>query len=141
MARPGFSPYAAGQMEALVRVPTSPSVVIIDADRRIRQSLSDVLRLAGGVEVLGSAGDVRAALELMERHQPDVVVVDPRLPDVPAGVALLSGIRLAWPETRIVLTGWVGAESALPGPDLAFVAKSAPAEEFVAAVVEACCTI
>jgi DNA-binding NarL/FixJ family response regulator len=131
-------PYAAGQMQAASRVPTSPSVVIIDADRRIRQSLSDVLRLAGGVDVLGSAGDIRAAIELMERYRPDVVVVDPRLPDARAGVALVSGIRLAWPETRIVLTGWVGAESALPGPDLAFVAKSAPADEFVAAVVEAC---
>ncbi len=115
--------------------------MIIDADRRIRQSLTDVLRLAGGVEVLGSAGDVRAALELVERHRPDVVVVDPRLPDADAGVALLSGIRLAWPATRIVLTGWGGREMALPGPDLAFVAKSAPAEEFVAAVVEACFTI
>jgi DNA-binding NarL/FixJ family response regulator len=128
-------------MQAVIRVPTSPSVVIIDADRRVRQSLSDVLRLAGGVEVLGSAGDVRAALELMEHHRPDVVVVDPRLPDAPAGIALIGGIRLAWPETRIVLTGWVGAESHLPGPDLTFVAKSAPAEEFVAAVVEACCTV
>jgi len=128
-------------MQAAIPVPTSPSVVIVDADRRVRQSLSDVLRLAGGVEVLGSAGNVRAALELMERHRPDVVVVDPRLPDVPAGIALLSGIRLAWPETRIVLTGWVGAESPLPGPDLAFVAKSAPAAEFVAAVLEACLTV
>lgn len=115
--------------------------MIIDADRRIRQSLTDVLRLAGGVEVLGNAGDVRAALELMERYRPDVVVIDPRLPDAPAGVALVSGIRLAWPATRIVLTGWVGPESALPGSDLAFVAKSAPADEFVAAVVEACCTV
>ncbi len=128
-------------MQAPIRVPTSPSVVIIDADRRIRLSLTDVLRLAGGVEVLGSAGDVRAALELVERHRPDVVVVDPRLPGADAGVALLSGIRLAWPATRIVLTGWGGPGTALPGPDLAFVAKSAPAEEFVAAVVEACFTI
>jgi DNA-binding NarL/FixJ family response regulator len=141
MAWPTSSPYARDQMQAAVPVPTSPSVIIIDADRRIRQSLSDVLRLAGGVQVLGSAGDVRAALELMERYHPDVVVVDPRLPDAPAGIALLSGIRLAWPGTRIVLTGWVGAESQLPGPDLAFVAKSAPAEEFVSAVLEACCTV
>jgi DNA-binding NarL/FixJ family response regulator len=125
-------------MQAPIRVPTSPSVVIIDADRRIRQSLTDVLGLAGGVEVLGSAGDVRAALELVERHRPDAVVVDPRLPDVDAGVALLRGIRLAWPATRIVLTGWAGPETALPGRDVAFVAKSAPADEFVAAVLEAC---
>ena len=115
--------------------------MIVDADRRVRQSLTDVLRLAGGVEVLGSAGDVRAALELVELHRPDVVVIDPRLPDIPPGVALVRGIRLAWPATRIVLTGWGGPETALPGPDLAFVAKSAPAEEFVAGVLKACFAI
>jgi DNA-binding NarL/FixJ family response regulator len=128
-------------MQAPSPVPVSPSVVIVDADRRVRQSLTDVLRLAGGVEVLGSAGDVGAALELVELHRPDVVVIDPRLPDIPAGVALVNGIRLAWPATRIVLTGWGGPETALPGPDLAFVAKSAPAEEFVAAVLKACFAI
>jgi DNA-binding NarL/FixJ family response regulator len=128
-------------MQPAVPLLTSPRVVIIDADRRIRQSLTDVLRLAGGVDVLGSAGDVRAALELVAKHRPEVVVVDPRLPDAPAGMALISGIRQSWPSTRIVLTGWAGPENALPGRDLAFVAKSAPAEEFVAAVVDACCSV
>ena len=71
-------------MQPAVPLLTSPRVVIIDADRRIRQSLTDVLRLAGGVDVLGSAGDVPAALKLVAEHLPEVVVVDPRLPDAPA---------------------------------------------------------
>ena len=128
-------------MQPAVPLVTSPRVVIIDADRRIRQSLTDVLRLAGGVDVLGSAGDVPAALKLVAEHLPEVVVVDPRLPDAPAGMALISGIRHSWPATRIVLTGWAGPESAIPDRELAFVAKSAPAEEFVAAVVDACCSV
>src|SRR5688572_27312816 len=87
-------------------LPSSPRVVIVDADRRIQQSLADLLGVTGEVEVVGRAGDVRAALELVERERPDAVLVDPRLPDIEAGLALITGMARAWPSMRIVLTGW-----------------------------------
>ena len=65
--------------------PLAPRVVIVDADRRVQQSLSDLLGLTGKIAVVGRAGDVRAALEEVERSEPDVVLIDPRLPDVEAG--------------------------------------------------------
>jgi DNA-binding NarL/FixJ family response regulator len=116
-----------------------PRTVIVDADRRVQQSLAEVLRLTG-VNVVGVAGDVRAGLELVEREHPDVVVIDPSLPDLAAGEAFMSGVRLAWPATQIVLTGW-GTRSEQPDVEghAAFVSKSASPAEFVAAVVEACC--
>lgn len=121
-------------------VPTCPPIVVVDADRRIRQSLVDVLRVAGGVEVVGSAGDVRTALSLIEQQRPAIVVVDPRLPDLDAGLALFNSIGLAWPSIRIVATGWVDAfdHPALAAHANAFVAKSASPEEFVRAIVNAC---
>lgn len=115
-----------------------PRVVIVDADRRVQQSLRGVLGVAGGVEVVGSAGDVRGALELIERQQPDVVIVDPRLPDVDAGAALVRSIRLAWPSIRIVATGWAFDMPDVSGHAIAFVAKSARPDEFVSAVESAC---
>ncbi|MBA2265666.1 MAG: response regulator, partial [Chloroflexi bacterium] len=84
----------------------SPRVVIVDADRRIQQSLADLLGVTGEVEVVGRAGDVRAALELVERERPDVVLVDPRLPDIDAGLAMITGMARAWPSMRVVMTGW-----------------------------------
>jgi DNA-binding NarL/FixJ family response regulator len=121
--------------------PDVPRVVVIDADRRVQQSVSDALQLSGRVAVVGCAGDVRGALELIALRQPSVVVMDPRLPDVPAALGLLSGIERAWPRLRIVMIGW---SDALEHPQLArwadaVVAKSASADEFVDAVVAACC--
>ena len=118
-----------------------PRVVIVDADRRVQQSLSDLLSVTGEVEVVGRAGDVRAALQEVERLQPDVVLVDPRLPDVEAGQALIGGMARAWPSMRIVLTGWSGPEGN-NGPDPTgsrYVSKGSSPEAFVTAIVDACC--
>jgi len=119
-----------------------PSVVIVDADRRVQQSLSDLLGVTGEVAVVGCAGDVRAALEEVQRLQPDVVLVDPRLPDVEAGEALIGGMARAWPAMRIVLTGWTNPDGqsrfGLNG-SARYVSKGSSPEEFVSAIVDACC--
>lgn len=111
-------------------------VAVVDADRRVQQSVAEVLRVAG-VEVIGTAGDVRAAMELVETRKPTVLLVDPRLPDIDAGRALLSGISLGWPSVRVVLMGWTDETDGMPA-DAAFVSKTAQPEEFVAATVAAC---
>jgi DNA-binding NarL/FixJ family response regulator len=113
-----------------------PRVAVIDADGRVQQSIAEVLRVAG-VEVIGTAGDVRSALELVASARPTVLLVDPRLPDIDAGRALLSGIRLGWPSVRLVLMGWTDEREGVP-TDAAFVSKSALPEEFVAATLKAC---
>jgi DNA-binding NarL/FixJ family response regulator len=120
--------------------PDAPRVLIVDADRRVQQSLSDLLGLTGRVAVVGRAGDVRAALEEVERTRPDVVLVDPRLPDVEAGTALVTGIARAWPSLRIVLTGWGATDGRtdLAGAVTSYVSKGGSPEEFVAAIVTAC---
>jgi DNA-binding NarL/FixJ family response regulator len=114
----------------------SPRVAVIDADRRVQQSIAEVLRVAG-VEVVGTAGDVRAALELVASARPTVILVDPRLPDIDAGRALLSGMALGWPGLRMVLMGWADERDGVAA-DLTFVSKTAPPEEFVAAALAAC---
>jgi len=119
-----------------------PRVVIIDADRRVQQSLSDLLQVSGQVAVIGGAGDVRSALDLVERQRPDCVLVDPRLPDVEAGMALVGGLGRAWPQLRIVLTGWAGTDGNVPLADerTRYVSKDGSPEQFVTAIVDACCT-
>lgn len=117
----------------------TPRVVIVDADRRVQQSLTDLLVVGGEVDVVGRAGDVRAALLEVERSQPDVVLVDPRLPDIEAGIALIRGLGTAWPGLRIVLTGWNDTDGhAMGGAATRYVSKGGSPEEFVSAIV-ACC--
>ena len=120
-------------------LPSVPRVVIVDADRRVLQSLSDLLGVSGDVEVVGRAADVRAALEEIERVHPDVVLVDPRLPDVDAGIALIGGMRRAWPSLRVVMTGWGDGDArpALNG-SACYVSKGSSPEEYVEAIVAGC---
>ena len=119
----------------------APRVGIVDEDRRVQQSLAELLRLTGRVDVVGRAGDVRTALELVETEHPDVLIVDPRLPDLEAGAALVSSLRRSRPDVRIVLAGW----SATPEqPELlsaacSYVSKNGSPEDFIGAVVDACC--
>jgi DNA-binding NarL/FixJ family response regulator len=120
-------------------LPSNPRVVIVDADRRVLQSLSDLLGVSGEVDVVGRAADVRSALEEVERVHPDVVLVDPRLPDVDAGLALIGGMKRAWPSLRVVVTGWSDAEGrpVLNGTTC-FVQKGSNPEEFVDAIIAGC---
>jgi DNA-binding NarL/FixJ family response regulator len=121
------------------KLPSAPRVVIVDADRRVLQSLADLLGVTGEVDVVGRAADVRAALEEIERVHPDVVLVDPRLPDVDAGMALIGGMTRAWPSIRVVMTGWGDADArpALNG-STCYVSKGSTPEEYVEAIVAGC---
>lgn len=123
-----------------LEMPSAPRVVIVDADRRVMQSLADLLGVTGEVAVVGGAGDVRSALELVEQARPDVVLVDPRLPDIEAGVALITGLARAWPSMRIIMTGWgdTTGHAQLGTGSTAYVSKSASPEQFAAAIVDAC---
>jgi DNA-binding NarL/FixJ family response regulator len=120
-------------------LPSVPRVVIVDADRRVLQSLGDLLGLNGEVEVVGRATDVRSALEEIERLHPDVVLVDPRLPDVDAGMALIGGLTRAWPNVRVVMTGWGDAEARpVVNGKMCYVSKGSSPEEYVDAIVAGC---
>lgn len=127
------------QASARPNLPPAPRVVIVDADRRVLQSLADLLGVTGEVDVVGRAADVRGALEEIERVHPDVVLLDPRLPDVDAGMALVGGMTRAWPAIRVVMTGWGDAEarSVLNG-STCFVSKGSTPEEYVEAIVAGC---
>ena len=113
----------------------------MDEDRRVQQSLAELLKLTGRVTVVGRASNVRDAVELIERENPDVLIVDPRLPDLAAGAALVSTLERSRPALRIVLAGW----SVTPEqPELltgacSYVSKNGSPEDFIAAVVDACC--
>jgi DNA-binding NarL/FixJ family response regulator len=123
------------------KAPSAPRVVIVDADRRVLQSLADLLAVTGEIDVVGRAADVRSALEEIERVHPDVVLVDPRLPDVDAGMALIGGMSRAWPSMRVVMTGWSDPTApSVPGVNgRRYVSKGSSPEKFANAIVNACC--
>jgi DNA-binding NarL/FixJ family response regulator len=81
-------------------------VLVVDADHRVRESLASLLGLSDEVEVVGSVGHVVAALDQCADTQPDAIVLDPRLPDIDAGLALIGTLRRRFPGVRVVVLGW-----------------------------------
>jgi DNA-binding NarL/FixJ family response regulator len=77
-------------------------VLIVDDDRRVRQSLSGLMALRDGIEIVGTAGDGEAALALCDVADPDTVLLDLKLPEITDGLGLLAELRRRWPAIRIV---------------------------------------
>jgi len=113
------------------------SVVVCDDVAEIRQLARAVLEEAGDMEVVGEAADGREAIEVVERHQPDVVVLDLSMPELD-GLEAIPLIHQVAPAAEIVIfsgfeEGKV-AEVALRLKASRYVRKGAPLEELRTAV-------
>ena len=82
-------------------VATRQRVVVADNDRDARDLVEIDLGLEGH-DVVGAASDGVAAVELCRTLQPDVLVVDLRMPPGPDGVAVAEQLR-GQPGLRVVL--------------------------------------
>jgi DNA-binding NarL/FixJ family response regulator len=80
-------------------------LVVVDADDRVRETLTRLLEIGDRVEIVGGAGDPGLALEIVEATLPDVVVVDPRLPEIESGLAFIRRLRAVAPGVRVVVMG------------------------------------
>jgi DNA-binding NarL/FixJ family response regulator len=81
-------------------------VLVVDADRRVRQSVCGLIELADGLELAGWAADPAGALETLRSDPVDVVLLDPRLPEFEAGRALAGAIASDWPDIAVVALSW-----------------------------------
>jgi DNA-binding NarL/FixJ family response regulator len=86
--------------------PAPLHVLLVDADDRVRASLAGLLCIGERCVVVGTAGTAAEALRLAADSKPDVIVVDPRLPGIDAGAALIARLREVSPATRILVLSW-----------------------------------
>jgi len=75
-------------------VTTSPTVrlVLVDDHALVRQGLADLLARGAGMEVLATTGQADEAFDLLQRHKPDLLVLDLRMRPTD-GIALLKSLR------------------------------------------------
>lgn len=77
-------------------------LLVVDDHEVVRQGLVALLDRRSGFEVVAQAGTVSEAIAEAARFEPDVVVMDVRLPDG-SGIEACREIRAARPETRVVM--------------------------------------
>jgi DNA-binding NarL/FixJ family response regulator len=78
------------------------SVVLVDDHQMFRSGVrAELATAASPVEVVGEAGDVAEAIDVVRRHQPDVVLLDVHLPGG-GGRAVLAALATELPGTRFL---------------------------------------
>jgi NarL family two-component system response regulator YdfI len=77
-------------------------VVIADDHPIVRSGLRLMLGMEERIELVGEAADGSAALELIGSLQPDVVLMDLRMP-VMDGLEAIERIRTQWPQIAIIV--------------------------------------
>jgi DNA-binding NarL/FixJ family response regulator len=109
-------------------------VLIVDADRRVRDSLRDLLCCEVGTDCIVAVGSIEDARLAVDTAEPAVVVIDPRLPGIADGIGLLDQLRAEHPATRVLVMSWshdadVAGHATEPVLD-----KNASPEDLVAAI-------
>jgi DNA-binding NarL/FixJ family response regulator len=113
-------------------------VVLADDQRLVRESLATLLGLLDGIELLATASDGEEALALTAEHDPDVVLMDLRMPRMD-GIAATSRLRESHPEVRVIaLTTYADDESvlgALRAGARGYLTKDASSQDIRAAIL------
>ena len=112
-------------------------VLLADDHVLVRQGIRQFLEDAGDIEVVAEANDGAEAIRLIQEHQPEVAVLDIRMPEM-TGIEATRRIKAQFPQVRVlILTAYdddpyvfallqVGADG--------YVLKTASADELVRAV-------
>ncbi|HEY5196494.1 MAG TPA: response regulator transcription factor [Solirubrobacteraceae bacterium] len=112
-------------------------VVVVDDDDLMRAGLKAVLSSDAGIAVVGEARSGRAAVDRVHELQPDLVLMDVRMPDLD-GIAATRRILGATPAVRVLILTTFEQDDYIFGAISAgasgFLLKRTRPEELLAAV-------
>lgn len=113
------------------------SVILVEDHQMVREALREVLIKESDIQVIGEAGDAQEALRQVGVLQPDVVVLDIRLPDL-NGVEVTARLRDAGGRAKVVALSAFSDKrfvaAMLRAGAAAYVSKSAAGTELVRAI-------
>ena len=112
-------------------------VLICDDQDIVRQGLEVILNKASNIEVVGTAEDGAEALELIPQKQPDIVLMDLKMPGM-NGIVATQRICDQFPDVQVlVLTTYDADEwvfDAIRSGASGYLLKDTPREELIRAI-------
>lgn len=112
-------------------------VVLVDDHSLCRNGLTDLLQQRGQMQVAAATGDPTQVVGLLREHQPDLVVLDLRMPTTD-GLSLLRHIRSEGVETPAVILTMSDAQddlaAALRAGVRGYLLKDMEPEDVIAAI-------
>jgi DNA-binding NarL/FixJ family response regulator len=112
-------------------------VAIADDQAMVRAGFRMIVGSQADMEIAGEAGDGQAAIDLVRREKPDVILMDIRMPRVD-GIAATRTITGAGTPTRVVILTTYELDEyvfdALAAGASAFLLKAAPPEDLIRAI-------
>ncbi|MFT9599866.1 MULTISPECIES: response regulator [Mesobacillus] len=77
-------------------------IVIIDDHQLFREGVKRILDFEPSFEVVAEGDDGSEAIELVEKYQPDVIIMDINMPNT-NGVEATSGLIEQYPESKVII--------------------------------------
>jgi DNA-binding NarL/FixJ family response regulator len=112
-------------------------ILVVEDHHVVRSGLVALLNVVEGIEVVGEAADGVEAIAQFRKHQPNVTLIDLRMPRL-SGVEVIQRIRMETPQARfIVLTTYDGDEDifrALQAGARAYLLKGMTTDDLVSTI-------
>lgn len=112
-------------------------ILLCDDQEIVTEGLQVILSTAPGIAVVGVAHDGLEALEVVQATQPDLVLMDLKMPSV-NGIQATQQIRTRFPNVRVlVLTTYADDEwvvDAIRAGAAGYLLKETPREQLIAAI-------
>lgn len=109
-------------------------IVLVDDHHVVRSGLRSLIDFESDLVVVGEAGSVEDAVELVSKDPPDLVVMDVRLPDG-SGISACHHITTLFPDVKVmILTSYandVALSSAVAANAAGYVLKNVRAAELI----------
>jgi DNA-binding NarL/FixJ family response regulator len=87
-------------------------VVLVDDHKLFRAGIRSLLQTLSDIEVVAEAGDGREALQLIETHRPDVVLMDIMMPGL-NGLDAAARLARTCPNTRLIMLSMNAGEDSV----------------------------
>lgn len=116
---------------------TTVRLLLADDHRMFRQGLREMIERKTDWEVVGEAANGRETLELVERLNPDILLLDIQMPE-PNGVAVAQRLAQSHPQVKIIMLTMYREDQhlveAIQAGARAYLLKDADAQELISIV-------